>query len=38
VIVRGDKQVILQLPVNVLGLCEKYEIKRTFLTTTQPGS
>ena len=38
VIVRGDRQVILQKPVNVLSLCEKYGITRKFLTTTQPGS
>jgi biopolymer transport protein ExbD len=38
VIVRGDRKVILQEPVNVLSLCEKYAIKKKFLTTTQPGS
>ena len=38
VIVRGDRKAILQLPVNVLSLCEKYDVKRTYLTTTQPGS
>ncbi|MBE3070283.1 MAG: biopolymer transporter ExbD [Planctomycetes bacterium] len=37
VVVRGDRSVILQLPVNVLNLCEKYAIKRKFLTTTDPG-
>ena len=38
VVVRGDRNVILQNPVNVLSLCEKYAIKKKFLTTTQPGS
>jgi len=37
VVVRGDRQAILQLPVDVLNLCEKHNIKRTFLTTAQPG-
>jgi biopolymer transport protein ExbD len=37
VVVRGDRRVILQLPVNVLSLCEKYGVKRMFLTTVQPG-
>jgi len=38
VVIRGDRRVMLQLPVNVLSLCEKYEVKRKFLTTTVPGS
>ncbi len=38
VVVRGDRQAILQMPVNVLSLCEKYEVKRKFLTTAQPGT
>ncbi len=38
VIVRGDRRVILQAPVNVLSLCEKYEVRRKFLTTADPGS
>jgi len=37
VVVRGDKRVVLQLPVNVLSLCEKHGVKRKFLTTIQPG-
>ncbi len=37
VVVRGDKRVVLQLPVNVLSLCEKHGVKRKFLTTAQPG-
>jgi len=28
---------MLQNPVNVLSLCEKYGIKRKFLTTINPG-
>lgn len=38
VVVRGDRRVILQLPVDILNLCEKYEVKRKFITTTAPGS
>ena len=38
VVIRGDRRVMLQLPVNVLSLCEKYEVKRKFLTITVPGS
>ena len=38
VVVRGDRQAILQLAVNVLDLCEKHGIERTFLTTVQQGS
>jgi biopolymer transport protein ExbD len=37
VVVRGDEKAILQLPVNVLNLCEKHAIKRKFLTTITPG-
>ena len=37
VVVRGDRKVILQLPVNILSLCEKYHVKRKFLTTAEPG-
>jgi len=37
VVVRGDRKVVLQLPVNILSLCEKYHVKRKFLTTTEPG-
>ncbi|KPK47588.1 MAG: hypothetical protein AMK72_08260 [Planctomycetes bacterium SM23_25] len=37
VVVRGDQKAILQLPVNVLSLCEKYAVKRKFLTTITPG-
>lgn len=33
VIVRGDRGSILQFAVNVLDLCEKHGIRRTFLTT-----
>ena len=38
VVVRGDRKVILQLPVDILNLCEKYEVKRKFITTMSPGS
>jgi len=37
VVVRGDREAILQLPVNVLNLCEKHNVRRKFLTTAQPG-
>jgi len=37
VVVRGDKKAILQLPVNVLDLCEKHAVRRKFLTTAQAG-
>jgi len=37
VVVRGDRRVILQMPVNVLDLCEKYAVRRKFLTTVHPG-
>ena len=37
VVVRGDRRAILQLPVNVLNLCEKHGVKRKFLTTSNPG-
>jgi len=37
VVVRGDRKTILQLPVDVLNLCEKYAVRRKFLTTAVPG-
>jgi biopolymer transport protein ExbD len=37
VIVRGDRQAILQQAVNVLDLCEKRGVERTFLTTSKTG-
>jgi biopolymer transport protein ExbD len=37
VVVRGDRKAILQLPVNVLDLCEKHAVRRKFLTTAEPG-
>ena len=37
VVIRGDRDAILQLPVNVLNLCEKHSVKRKFLTTISPG-
>ena len=35
VVIRGDKQAMLQLAVNVLDLCERHGIARTYLTTRQ---
>jgi len=37
VVIRGDRRVILQLPVNVLNLCEKYNVRRKYLATIQPS-
>lgn len=37
VVVRGDKNAVLQYAVNVLDLCEKHGVERTYLTTVQPG-
>jgi biopolymer transport protein ExbD len=37
VVVRGDKGSILQYAVNVLDLCEKRGVDRTFLTTSKTG-
>jgi len=37
VVIRGDRRVVLQLPVNILSLCEKYAVKRTYLTTAEPA-
>lgn len=37
VVIRGDKNVVLQYAVNVLDVCEKHGVERTFLTTVQPG-
>jgi biopolymer transport protein ExbD len=33
VVIRGDKQSVLQYAVNVLDLCEKHGVERTYLTT-----
>jgi len=35
VVVRGDKATVLQYAVNVLDLCEKRGIERTFLATVK---
>ncbi len=35
VVIRGDKQAMLQLAVNVLDLCERHGVERTYLTTRQ---
>jgi len=37
VIIRGDRAVVLQYPVTVLSLCDKYGIARRFVTMTVPG-
>ena len=37
VVVRGDTRTVLQHAVNVLDLCEKRGVDRTFLTTTKTG-
>jgi biopolymer transport protein ExbD len=37
VVVRGDKQAVLQYAVNVLDLCEKRGVERTYLTTSKIG-
>jgi biopolymer transport protein ExbD len=34
IIVRGDGSSVLQFAVNVLDLCEKHAIQRTYLTTS----
>ena len=33
VVIRGDKDSILQYAVNILSLCEKYGVEQTYLTT-----
>lgn len=38
VVVRGDKQAVLQYAVNVLDLCEKRGVERTYLTTSKAGT
>ncbi len=35
VVIRGDKLTMLQFAVNVLDLCERHGIARTYLTTRQ---
>jgi biopolymer transport protein ExbD len=37
VVIRGDRNAIMQDAVDVLSLCEKHGIDRTYLTTTQAG-
>ncbi len=37
VIIRGDKRVPLEVPVNVLALCEKYKLRRKYLTVSPKG-
>ncbi len=38
VIIRGDPRAGLERPGSVLNLCEKYAIRRTYLTTLEPGA
>lgn len=38
VVIRGDKQSILQFAVNILDLCEKHGVDRTYLTTSKTGT
>ena len=33
VVIRGDKESVLQYAVNILDLCEKHKIAKTYLTT-----
>ena len=33
VVIRGDRETILQFAVNILDLCEKHEVEHTYLTT-----
>jgi biopolymer transport protein ExbD len=35
VVIRGDKRAVLQFAVNILDLCEKHNVKHTYLTTNQ---
>ena len=37
VVIRGDRQSVLQFAVDVLDLCEKHGIERTYLTTSVAG-
>ena len=37
VVIRGDKNSVLQYAVNVLDLCEKHGVELTYLTTLQPN-
>ena len=37
VVIRGDRNTIMQDAVDVLSLCEKHGIDRTYLTTRQMG-
>ena len=35
VVIRGDKETVLQFAVNILDLSEKYGVEHTYLTTSQ---
>lgn len=37
VVIRGDRETVLQYAVNVLDLCEKHHVDRAFLTTRTTG-
>ena len=38
VVIRGDKDSILQFAVNVLDLCEKHGVEHAYLTTRKEGA
>lgn len=35
VVIRGDRKAVLQYAVDVLDMCEKYDVRHTYLTTRQ---
>ena len=37
VVIRGDRHSVLQFAVDVLDLCEKHKIEKTYLTTSVDG-
>jgi biopolymer transport protein ExbD len=37
VVIRGDRNAILHRAVDVLDLCEKHNVEKTYLTTQQAG-
>lgn len=38
VVVRGDKETLLQFAVNIIELCEKNRVAYTYLTTRKPDT
>ena len=38
VVIRGDRDTILQFAVNILDLCEKHGVEHTYLTTRKTGT